>query len=86
MDEQKNINRFRTYEEVPLFLSCQDIMCLLGLSRATVYALFKSRDFPFIKTGRFFIVRKEALFQWIASHEKVIDENAPIPEAEILKR
>lgn len=84
--EEKNTRRFCEYEEVPLFLSCPDIMRLLGLSRATVYSLLKAKNFPTITAGSHLIVRKDELFQWIESHERVIDENAPVSEPVVFRK
>ena len=79
MNDSENTPRYREYDDVPLFLSCQEVMKLLGLSRTTVYGLFQSKDFPTITVGKRRMVCKEALFQWIESHEKVISENVPEP-------
>ena len=79
MNEPEYTPRYSDYDDVPFFLSCQEVMNLLGLSRTTVYGLFQSKDFPTITVGKRRMVCKEALFQWIDSHEKVIDENAPEP-------
>lgn len=77
MDSNENNERFCEYERVPLFLGCKEIMGLLGLSRTTVYGLLQSEAFPTIIVGKRRLVRKENLFEWISTHEKVIDETNP---------
>lgn len=79
MNESEYTSRYSDYDDVPLFLNCLEVMKLLGLSRTTVYGLFQSKDFPTITVGKRRMVCKEALFQWIESHEKVISENVPEP-------
>lgn len=75
MSNNETVMRYNDLESIPLFLGCLEITKLLGLSRTTVYELFQSEDFPTITVGRRQMVRKDALLQWIDSHEKVIDEN-----------
>ena len=75
MSNNETVMRYNDLESIPLFLGCKEITKLLGLSHTTVYELFQSEDFPTITVGRRHMVRKDALLQWIDSHEKVIDEN-----------
>lgn len=75
MNDKESTMRYSDLESVPLFLGSLEIMKLLGLSRTTVYELFQSEDLPTITVGRRHMVRKDALLQWIDSHEKVINEN-----------
>ena len=74
MDSNENNERFCEYERVPLFLGCKEIMGLLGLSRTTVYGLLQSEAFPTITVGKRRLVRKENLFEWISTHEKVMKQ------------
>ena len=75
MGDNKTTMRYSDLGSIPLFLGSQEITKLLGLSRTTVYELFQSEDFPTITVGRRHMVRKDALLQWVDSHEKVINEN-----------
>ena len=61
--------QFRSYDELPLILNATDLINLLGLSRTTVYYMFRADDFPTILIGNRRMVRKDRLFQWLEEHE-----------------
>ena len=69
MENKTTTDRFRTYEEIPLFLDGKMIARLLGISPSTAYAMLNDQAFPAIKIGRRRLVRKEKLFEWLQSQE-----------------
>ena len=69
MDEKKDSPRYRTYEEIPLFLDAKAIVRVLGVSRTTAYAMLNDEAFPTIVVGSKKLVRKEKLFEWLKAHE-----------------
>ncbi len=69
MDEKKSAPRFRTYEEIPLFLDAKAMVRLLGVSRTTAYAMLNDEAFPTTAVGSKKLVRKEKLFEWLKAHE-----------------
>ena len=74
MKEETKQKRFSSYDTIPMFLSGGDVANLLGLSRTTVYYLFRDKDFPTITIGKRIMVRREKLFSWIEDHEKSVAE------------
>ncbi len=57
--------QFKTYNDLPLMLSVQDVAAVLGISRAGAYELVKSEGFPAMNVGSRIIVPKEEFILWI---------------------
>ena len=57
--------QFKTYDDLPLMLSVQDVSAALGISRAGTYELVKSNGFPAMNIGSRIIVPKEDFILWI---------------------
>ena len=57
--------QFKTYDDLPLMLSVQDVSAVLGISRAGAYELVKSEGFPAMNIGSRIIVPKEEFVLWI---------------------
>ena len=57
--------QFKTYDDLPLMLSVQDVASVLGISRAGAYELVKSESFPAMNIGSRIIVPKEEFILWI---------------------
>ena len=57
--------QFKTYDDLPLMLSVQDVASVLGISRAGAYELVKSEGFPAMNIGSRIIVPKEEFILWI---------------------
>ncbi len=57
--------QFKTYDDLPLMLSVQDVSAVLGISRAGAYELVKSEGFPAMNIGSRIIVPKEEFILWI---------------------
>ena len=57
--------KFKTYDELPLMLSVQDLAAFLGVSRSSAYALMHSDSFPALHVGKRLICPRERLFQWL---------------------
>ena len=57
--------QFKTYDDLPLMLSVQDVSAVLGISRARAYELVKSDGFPAMNIGSRIIVPKEEFILWI---------------------
>lgn len=56
---------YKTYDELPLMLSVPDVAKVLGISRAGVYELVHSREFPSMKVGSRIIIPKDKFLLWI---------------------
>ena len=57
--------QYKTYDDLPLMLSVQDVAAVLGISRAGAYELVKSEGFPAMNIGSRIIVPKEEFILWI---------------------
>ena len=52
-------------DEMPSILNASEIQSVLRISRAQVYNLLNSRDFPTLHIGSRLMVSKENLLSWI---------------------
>lgn len=60
---------FRSWEELPLFLSAEQVAGLLGISRANSYSLFHRKDFPVLTVGeRRMVCPRDALKKWVSNN------------------
>ena len=57
--------QFKTYDDLPLMMSVQDVSSVLGISRAGAYELVMSEGFPAMNIGSRIIVPKEEFILWI---------------------
>lgn len=61
---------FKSYDELPLFLSAKTVAQVLGISAAGTYELLHRKGFPIVKIGSRLVVPKEQFLVWV---EKQID-------------
>jgi excisionase family DNA binding protein len=52
-------------EQIPLVLSTREVAEILGISLPFCYELFRSEDFPSFRIAKRWLVKREALFDWI---------------------
>ena len=78
MESYKNLTKYITYDEIPLFLDANDVVRILGISKAHVYYMFKADGFPTICIGKRKLVRREKLFSWIEAQENSTSNQWPI--------
>lgn len=57
---------FKSRDELPMFLTVMDVADLLGISRASAYALAREENFPKLKIvqGRT-IIPRDRLLEWL---------------------
>ena len=55
------ITRWTRFEDLPEFLSPDEVMAFLGLGRGLVYDLLHTGALPTVRFGRLFRVHREAL-------------------------
>ncbi|MDE6836834.1 MAG: helix-turn-helix domain-containing protein [Acutalibacter sp.] len=60
-------SKFKSYEELPLFLTAKTVAEVLGISVAGAYELLHQEDFPVLKIGSRLVVPKEKFLLWIES-------------------
>ena len=59
--------KFKSYEELPLFLNADTVAKALGIAISSAYELMQEKDFPIFKVGNRKFVEKEKFRQWIES-------------------
>lgn len=60
-------SEFKSYDELPLFLSAKTVAQVLGISAAGAYELLHQEGFPVIKIGSRLVVPKEKFLFWVES-------------------
>ncbi len=63
---------YHNEDEIPLFLTVEDVANVLKISTSFAYHLFYEKDFPAIKLGSRRIVHKEKLFMWLEEHKTTL--------------
>lgn len=58
-------SKFKTDEELPLFLNSKMIGEVLGISPASSYELLHQKGFPTLKIGNRLVVPKEKFIAWV---------------------
>lgn len=67
-------NEYKSLEELPLFLSAEQVATVLGVSRANGYQLFHTKGFPVLTVGeRRLVCPRDAFLKWIRNN--ISDEN-----------
>lgn len=61
---------YKSYEELPLFISAEVLANLLGISSSSCYELMHEEDFPTIHIGKRMMVPKEDFILWAKNHTK----------------
>ena len=56
---------FKSYEELPLFLSAEVVGKALGVSISSAYELMHEKDFPSVRIGSRLIIPKEKFIEWV---------------------
>ena len=60
-------SKFKSYDELPLFLNARTVAQILGISQAGAYELLHHENFPVPKIGSRLVVPKEKFLSWIES-------------------
>ena len=60
-------SRFKSYDELPLFLNARTVAQVLGISAAGAYELLHQDGFPVLKIGSRLVVPKEKFLSWVES-------------------
>ena len=56
---------YRTFEELPMFISVSTVSKLLGISSSSGYELVHEKSFPAIKIGGRIVVPKDRFKDWL---------------------
>ena len=60
-------SKFKSYDELPLFLNAKIVAEILGISVAGAYELLHQEDFPVLRIGSRLVVPKEKFLSWVES-------------------
>ena len=63
-------SKFKSYEELPLFLNAEVVAKVLGVATSTAYELMHEKDFPALKIGNRLLVSKEKFQAWVETKTK----------------
>ena len=59
------VTSYKTYEELPMFISVPALSKLLGISKSSCYELMHEKDFPSLRIGSRIVVPRDKLIAWI---------------------
>ena len=59
---------YKSYNELPLFLSAATVAKGLGVSPSSGYELMHEPDFPVLKIGSRLVVPKEKFVEWVSQY------------------
>ena len=63
-------SKYRSYDDLPLFLNVELVAQVLGVSSASSYELMHEDGFPTLRIGNRMVVPKEKFIQWVEEHTK----------------
>ena len=59
------LEKYKSFDDLPLMLSVPELASVLGISRAGVYELVKEKGFPSLTIGSRILVPRDKLMAWI---------------------
>lgn len=59
------LDKYTTYDQLPLMLSVPEIAAVLGISRAAAYELARSKGFPSLRIGTRIVIPKDRFIEWV---------------------
>ena len=57
---------YKSYDDLPLFLSAETVAKVLGVSPSSGYELMHEPGFPVLRVGNRMVVPKEQFIRWVA--------------------
>ena len=57
--------KYKSYDDLPLMLSVNDVAEVLGISKSSAYVLAKEKGFPTLKIGARVVVPRDRFIEWI---------------------
>ena len=61
-------SKYRSYDDLPLFLNAEMVSAVLGVSPSSGYELMHEDGFPVLKIGSRLVVPKEKFIRWVEEH------------------
>lgn len=56
---------YKSFDDLPLTLSAEQVAAVLGISRAGAYELMHTKDFPVLTIGKRMVAPKDSFIHWI---------------------
>lgn len=63
-------SKYKSYDELPLFLNTELVAQVLGIAPSSAYELMHEDGFPVLKIGNRMVVPKEKFVAWVEEHTK----------------
>ncbi len=61
-------SKYKSYDDLPLFLNAVLVSKVLGVSPSSGYELMHEPGFPVLKIGNRMVVPKEKFIRWVEEH------------------
>lgn len=61
-------SKYKSYDDLPLFLNAEMISAVLGIAPSSTYELMHEAGFPTLRVGSRMVVPKEKFIQWVETH------------------
>lgn len=68
------LEKYKSFDDLPLMLSVPELASVLGISRAGVYELVKEKGFPSLTIGSRILVPRDKLIAWIDTKSSHAEE------------
>ena len=59
---------YKSYDELPLFISSEMLSGMLGISLSSCYELMHENGFPVIRIGKRMVVEKSRFIEWVKNN------------------
>ena len=63
-------SKYKSYDDLPLFLNAELVAQVLGVSPASSYELMHEDGFPTLRIGNRMVVPKEKFIRWMEEHTR----------------
>ncbi len=72
-EKKTNKSIYKSYDELPLFLTAKIVATVLGISQAGGYDLMRTEGFPALRIGNRIVVPKEEFILWVSRKTNKLD-------------
>lgn len=63
-------SKYKSYDELPLFLNAEQVAQVLGIAPSSAYELMHESEFPTLRIGNRMVVPKEKFIAWVEKRTK----------------
>ena len=68
------LEKYKSFDDLPLLLSVPELASVLGISRAGAYELVKEKGFPSLTIGSRILIPRDKLIAWIDTKSSHAEE------------